>query len=152
MLRTLYRSALASAMLAVAGAALLTLPAQPAMASSHYIGTRQESARCASQYPSALCLYYHGDGSGAIWYTGVWWQDIAGGDPNLGDNRFVAGTGAGAGVIVRNNAAYMDCDWVNYACESFYSPNYTGNYDIEFNGQGGELYLTWNDEASVYHY
>jgi hypothetical protein len=137
--------------LGLAGAAVaagLVLSGQPVMAATgHDVGSNNELGRCYNS-PLVLCLYYHGDGSGAYWGL------VAGGsfgyDSNLGDNYFIPGTGAGGGQVVRNNAAYLDCDYsVGLDCASYYSPNLSGNWDYAYRGFGGEMFLTWNNEASV---
>ena len=126
------------------------LSAQPASATGHDTGTRGELSRCTNS-PYYQCLYYHGDGTGAYWgfNAGI---GTGHGDGNLSDNHCLSGPGAGAGAVVRNNAAAQDCDSnVTYDCAAYYSPNFAGNYDYAFYGLGGTLYFTWNDEASVYY-
>lgn len=135
--------------IAVALFMAFALSAQPASATGHDVGTRGELSRCANS-PYYQCLYWSGDGTGAYWGINA---GLGGhGDANLGDNRFISGSGTGAGSVVRNNAAAMDCDYyVDYDCAAYYSPSYAGNYDYAFYGLGGTLYYTWNDEASVYY-
>jgi len=127
----------------------LAVTTAPASAAGHDVGTRGELSRCSGS-PYYQCLYWYGDGSGAYW--GYNYGTGGHGDPNLSDNHFFSGTGAGAGYSVRNNAAAMDCDFaISYDCAAYYSPNYAGNYDYAFYGRGGTLYLVWNDEASAFY-
>jgi hypothetical protein len=146
----LYRRSITQlAAIAIALFAVFALAAQPASAAGHDVGTRGELSRCLNS-AYYQCLYWYGNGTGAYWgiIHGLGGQ----GDANLGDNRFFSGTGAGAGSVVRNNAAAMDCDYfVDYDCAAYYSPNYAGNYDYAFYGLGGTLFFTWNDEASVFY-
>jgi hypothetical protein len=130
--------------------AAVVLPAQPASATGHETGTKTESSRC-SNSPYYECLYWYGDRTGAYWGFNAG-LGTGHGDANLGDNYFLSGTGTGAGYVVRNNAAAMDCDYgVQYDCATYYSTNYAGNYDYAFYGTGGTLYFTWNNEASAYY-
>ncbi|WP_217166436.1 hypothetical protein [Streptomyces sp. AC512_CC834] len=129
--------------LLAAGLAVSALPltAAPAQAASKHVGQNGNESRCYST-GYYVCFYY------STWNSAYWggWNDNA----NLGDNHYRAGTGSGAGQVVRNNARKIQCDsWAAY-CRSYYSPNYSGNYDWLYGGQRGELYYTWNDNASVY--
>ncbi len=143
------RSVMQLAAVVVALFTAFSLSAAPASAAGHDVGTRNELSRCLNS-PYYQCLYWYGNGTGAYWGLNL---GLGGqGDPDLGNNRFISGSGTGAGSIVRNNAAAMDCDYyVDYNCAAYYSPNYAGNYDYAFYGRGGTLYFTWNDEASVFY-
>lgn len=132
---------LAGATLA-AGMALTALPlaASPAQAATRYVGTDGNESRCYSKgFP--VCFYY------STWSSAYWGgsQD----DANLGNNYYRSGTGSGSGQVVRNNARKIQCDSWAFACESYYSPSYAGNSDWLYGGERGELYYTWNDNASV---
>jgi hypothetical protein len=119
-------------------------------ASACEIGVIGRDARCAAS-PYAGCLYWYGNRSTSGAYWGLAGSIASGwaGVADLNTVRFLAGTGAGAGVRVRNNAAGIACEPVAYICVSYYSPNYTGNDDWLDGGQVDTLYLTWNNEASL---
>jgi hypothetical protein len=137
------RSRIARALVVVCLAltAGLALPT-PAQAASRFVGVDAQEGRCRT-HPTALACFYFNFFDQGYWGT-------AGPDGNLGDNRYFAGTGQGSGQIVRNNSRKLHCDFaVANICESFFSPNLTGNDDWMFWGQVGELFFTWNDNASV---
>jgi hypothetical protein len=124
-------------MLGIVGALAVVAPAS---AGTSYVGTDGSENRCNSLFKS--CLYYST-------YSSAYWP-TSGGDSDLGNNYFYSGTGTGAGVKVRNNAARMFCYYgVSQQCQSYYSPGYTGSMDWMFYGQIGQLNYTWNDEASM---
>lgn len=113
-----------------------------------YVGVSGRDARCAAS-PYSGCLYWYGDRStsGAYWgLSGTLNSDV--GVADLNNVTFFSGTGAGAGVRVRNNAAGIACEPTAYICVSYVSPNYTGNEDILSSSQVGTLNLTWNNGAS----
>ncbi|QXJ20299.1 hypothetical protein AGRA3207_000988 [Actinomadura graeca] len=114
----------------------------PANSASRYVGTPGQESRC-RDHDSVLACYYYSEWTSAYWGKGV-------NDPDLGDNRYFAGTGTGADQVVRNNSRRMVCKvQVPTRCESFYSTNYMGNMDWMYNGERGELSYTRNDNASV---
>ncbi|MFI1566865.1 hypothetical protein ACH4ZX_28100 [Streptomyces sp. NPDC020490] len=131
----------AGALLAV-GMAVGAMPlvASPAQAASKYVGTNGNESRCYSK-GYYVCFYY------STWSEAYWggFNDNA----NLGDNYFKSGTGSGAGQVVRNNSRKIQCDSWAVSCESYYSPSYAGNFDYLYGGERGELYYTWNNNASV---
>ncbi|MCM0676612.1 hypothetical protein NCC78_18245 [Micromonospora phytophila] len=130
-------AALIATMLSIVGALAVI---SPASAGNAYIGVDGRESRCNNN--SRSCLYYS-TLSSAYWAT-------TGGDSDLGNNYFASGTGSGAGQRVRNNAARMSCYYgVAQQCQSYFSPGYTGSMDWMFWGQTGQLYYTWNDEASM---
>jgi hypothetical protein len=115
---------------------------QPANAASQFVGVDGAESRCRDHPTTLVCFYYN------FFHQGYW--GTAGDDPNLGNNTYFSGTGQGSGQVVRNNSRKMHCDfYVNLWCRSFYSPSYAGNYDWMYWEQVGELYFTWNDNASV---
>ncbi|BBH71279.1 hypothetical protein ACTI_79640 [Actinoplanes sp. OR16] len=128
----------------VAIAAGLFATSAPAGAAARDIGSGGVNSRCDSS-PYLLCLFYSGNYSGAYWGTSSY---VA----NLSNSRFISGTGSGAGQVVRNNAASMSCDTSvagNLWCWSYYNTNRGGNVDYLLPQRSGNLYYTWNDEASV---
>jgi hypothetical protein len=89
------------------------------------------------------CLFY--DGLKSSLYG------MRGSVSNLSGKTFSGGNGDGSGHSVINNANYIECTpWVSYYCYSYYNQNYTGNADVIGENEYGALYLTWNNEASVY--
>ncbi len=151
MLKNGYRRIMSEGALGIAVAlfaVVLAAPGSATAASSHNVGNGPgtETARCRnSQY--LICLNWYGNGGGAYWgYSGA----PGTGDTDLGNNYFLSGTGTGAGVRVRNNAASIDCDrFAPYDCATYVSPGYSGNVDYLFSGQFGTLFFTWNNEAST---
>ncbi|WP_086825155.1 hypothetical protein [Streptomyces sp. NRRL B-24572] len=90
-----------------------------------------------------LCLFYVHDGSGAIWG-----QD--GSVYDLRDHHFISGTGTGSGQYVKNNATAMESEyWEGSGGTVWFNSGYQGNYDFAYDGQGGPLYYTWNENAST---
>ncbi|MDT0318824.1 hypothetical protein [Streptomyces millisiae] len=120
---------------------VVPLTASPAQAASQHVGTYGNESRCQSR-GYRVCYYY------STWTAAYWGGNQDDGD--LGNNYFFSGSGSGAGQVVRNNARKIQCDsWAN-RCFSYYSPGWQGNYDWLWGGEYGELYYTWNDNASVY--
>ncbi|MFI8090178.1 hypothetical protein ACIF9R_17935 [Streptomyces sp. NPDC086080] len=135
------KSKLAGALLAT-GLAVSAVPltAAPAQAAGKHVGVNGNESRCYSK-GFYVCFYY------STWGNAYWggYND----DANLGNNYYRSGTGSGSGQAVRNNARKIQCDSWAVSCESYYSPSYAGNFDWLWGGQRGELYYTWNDNASV---
>lgn len=130
----------------VAAAGVAATPAQASI--GHNVGVNGYRSTCNGQ---AVCFYWYGDLTGAYWGThaGCGCGQVA----DLNSVTFWAGTGDGAGYVVRNNAAAIACTTDPYSgCSSFYNTNYNGNWDYLLWGQIGTLYFTWNDEASVKWY
>jgi hypothetical protein len=105
--------------------------------SDHYGHT----GRCASD---SVCLYYSSGESGAFLQTHelVQISDLAGYKFNS--------AGAGAGQAVKNNAASAENNLV-LGCELhvFYNSNFGGNEDYLETGSYGQLYYTYNEDASI---
>jgi hypothetical protein len=140
MVKRLRLGAGAFALMLAIGAALMG--AQPAQAASQYVGVDGAEIRCRNHPTALVCFYFN------FFNQGYW--GTAGDDGNLGDNRYFSGSGQGSTQVVRNNSRKMHCDYyVPSWCRSFFSPSYTGNYDFMYWEQVGELYFTWNDNASV---
>lgn len=115
----------------------------PANAVGRNIGTTSVPASCKNSV-WYLCLYWDSNFGGALWGT----NSAVG---NLAGIRFPGNT-SGSGQLVKNNAASMGCDTAvetNLWCWSFFNENDSGNYDYLLPQNGGNLFYTWNDEASV---
>jgi len=113
-----------------------TTPQVATSSSSYYVGTNfGATGRCGF----ALCLYWDGNEGGAA----------------IGFNSQVANyygyvfpyNGTGGGTAVKNNAASAE-DQGNVEAGTYYNENYQGNEDWMNPQSYGNLYLTWNDEAS----
>lgn len=145
MRRGLRTFAAAAAMAVLAVSATLAVSPAPASAASSYVGVTGAESRCANHPTALVCFYYN------YWDQAYWGTSVD--DSNLGNNYYFSGTGQGSGQVVRNNSRKIHCDYyVAYACVSYYSPNYTGNYDYLYWGEVGELNYTWNDNASVEYF
>ncbi len=113
-----------------------TAPQVAASSGSYYVGTHYgATGRCGF----ALCLYWDGNEGGAA----------------IGFNSQVANyygyvfpnNGTGHGTAVKNNAASAE-DQGNVEASTYYNENYQGSQDWMNPQSYGNLYLTWNDEAS----
>lgn len=126
----------------VAGAPLAA--ATPADASDQHVGHGGYESRCDAKWYELCLYYYHGMTTGAYWGT---YSD----DYDLKDNKFFSNTGAGSGQVVKNNATAMACPYEDLAtrCFSFYNHGFSGSYDWENDAEVGQLYYTWNNDASV---
>ncbi|MFI5680903.1 hypothetical protein [Streptomyces cellulosae] len=131
---------------AVVGAAVLGL-ANPAQAANHR-SSGNSTGRCGASVLGGgnyqpLCLFYVHDGSGAIWGKD-------GSVSNLAGYYFKSGSGTGSGQAVKNNATAMESEYYeNRGGTVWYSSGYNGNYDWAYDGEGGPLYYTWNENAST---
>jgi hypothetical protein len=123
----------------VALSAGLFATSSPASAATRNISQWGVGAAC-NNSPYLLCLFYRGQLGGALWGTNTYVS-------NLSSARF--GSGDGSGQVVRNAAASMSCDTTSLKCYSYVSPNKGGNIDVLNAGSAGQLYYTWNNEASV---
>jgi hypothetical protein len=112
----------------------------PADAAGRNISSGGVPANC-NNSPYTLCLHWDSNLGGAMWGTGSNTRDLAG-------IRF-PNNGNGGGSPVKNNAASMSCDTQELWCYSFFNENFTGNYDYLQPQRSGNLFYTWNDEASV---
>lgn len=89
------------------------------------------------------CLFWGSDATGAVWATpSLSVADLAG--------RYFPNNGTGAGQAVKNNAASAEDISSEYTFYAFYNENFSGNYDYVLPHHCGNLYYTWNDEASVW--
>jgi hypothetical protein len=113
--------------------------ARPAAANvlEHYSGDHWGSTgRCGAE----LCLYYNSNeqGAGAAFNADVY--DLAG--------YVWPNNGAGAGQQIKNNAASAE-DQSNGEDEIFVNHGWAGNVDWLNPGSYGQLYYTYNNEASL---
>jgi hypothetical protein len=151
--RMVTAAAIFAAMLAAAPGAMAA-PSNPAeavptaepVAVAQFVGEYSwvESRCAASVYP--LCLYYNSSMDTAWWATTVNVRDLA-------PYKFWAGTGAGAGQPVKNNAAAVSCDLPRtWTCFIYFNSGWMGNRDWLYGQQSGRLQLTKNENASVAMY
>ena len=93
-----------------------------------------------------ICLYYDGTAS-------CFWGLTGGVSQNISASAIFHechGNTDGKGHAVLNNANAMECsEPVDNWCKSFVNSNETGNADELTWGHSGELFYTWNNEASV---
>lgn len=120
-------------------AVVLLGTSSPALAAGRYIG-QSGSSRCPS---ATVCLFWGGDETGAYFsFTSTSVADI-------GNRRFADGTGSGAGELVINNAASTDCNRTSVNnCIFYVNQNFSGDSDFLYSTQVGNLFYTWNNEAS----
>ncbi|MEV0784930.1 hypothetical protein AB0I52_18535 [Streptomyces sp. NPDC050423] len=133
LLRTvsLKRTALAATAMAAVGAVTLGL-APAAGATSTNIDTWSSFWQPCGTY---LCLYYSPN------LTNASWTPTRTSDKDLAGNKFANhGTGtAGAGQVVRNNAASMGNNTTNCHVAVFYSPGWKGDANWLHAGYAGNL-------------
>ncbi|MFI1753594.1 hypothetical protein [Streptomyces sp. NPDC020571] len=140
--RALKRASVVAATAATLGAGTLTL-APSAGATSWNIDTWSSFWQPCGTY---MCLYYSPNLDNASW------TPTRTSDANLGGNTFANhGTGsAGAGQVVRNNAASMGNNTTNCHVTTFVSPNFTGDANWLHAGHAGNLNSRLrNNEASI---
>jgi len=132
-----------AAVATAAGIAAALMPAVAANAAGHHVGTiAGVESRCNSS-AYTLCLYYNSSTTTAYWGTS---SNVS----NLVNDTFFSGTGAGSGQAVKNNAAAASCDLLSSGkCYIFFNSNYGGNYDYLNGQETGQLYYTYNEDASV---
>ncbi|MFB7211211.1 hypothetical protein [Streptomyces sp. NPDC056255] len=93
-----------------------------------------------------MCLYYSPN------LTNASWTPSGTSDSDLSGNKFANhGTGsAGAGQVVRNNAASMGNNTTNCRVRVFYSPGFTGDSNWLTAGHAGNLNGNLrNNDASI---
>ncbi len=104
--------------------------------STYYVGTHYgATGRCGFK----ICLYWDSNESGAaIGFNGQVANYYGYVFPN---------NGTGGGSAVKNNAASVE-DQGNVEDSTYYNENYSGDEDWLNSQSYGNLYLTWNNEAS----
>ncbi|MGW7376781.1 hypothetical protein DEJ48_04040 [Streptomyces venezuelae] len=140
--RALKRASVVTTTMAALGAGALTL-APTAGATSWNIDKWPSFWQPCGTY---MCLYYSPNLDNASW------TPTSTSDKDLGGNKFGNhGTGtAGAGQVVRNNAASMGNNTTNCHVATFVSPNFQGDANWLHAGHGGNLNSTLrNNEASI---
>ncbi|MFJ8012726.1 peptidase inhibitor family I36 protein [Streptomyces sp. NPDC096339] len=88
-----------------------------------------------------FCLYYNSNLGGAKYQ--FYWDQI-----DLYNKTF-DNTGAGAGQIVKNNAASAHNNSVTDFAKVYYNSNFSGPYDFFSWRESGNLVNTYNENASV---
>ncbi|MEV7710859.1 peptidase inhibitor family I36 protein [Streptomyces sp. NPDC088270] len=139
---SLKRTTLAATAMAAVGAVTLGL-APTASATSTNIDTWSSFWQPCGTY---MCLYYSPN------LTGASWTPAGTSDSNLSGNKFANhGTGsAGAGQVVRNNAASMGNHTTNCHVAVFYSPGFKGDANWLHAGHAGNLNSALrNNNASI---
>ncbi|MFJ3768365.1 peptidase M23 [Streptomyces sp. NPDC090082] len=122
---------------AALGAALigLTVAVMPTPASA------APTTRC---YPGMACVYYNSNQAGAVAVMGH-----VDGMPSWDFGYvFDPGTGNGAGLIVKNNAASADSRYITQAVRVHYNSYYKGPYDVVAAQSKRNLSVTYNNNAS----
>ncbi|MCX5421176.1 peptidase inhibitor family I36 protein [Streptomyces sp. NBC_00078] len=136
----------------VAGAALLAtslgVAQGTAFADVHNSSdTKGHTGRCASSH---VCLYYHSGESGAKF--SVAYDDnnaqVTAAIPDLAGHYFDS-SGAGAGQSVKNNAASAEIYGSHCSLWVYYNSNYGGNVDYFGDSSYGQLWYTYNEDASL---
>ncbi|MER7705270.1 peptidase inhibitor family I36 protein [Kitasatospora sp. NPDC097605] len=115
---------------------------------SHDSGTSWgDTGRC-EQAGSKICLYYNSNQAGAefVSYAGVGHGIEI---PNLAGYTYPGG-GAGTGQAVKNNSASA-ANRMSPGCTLYvyYNSNYSGASDYLSSGSHGNLYNTYNNNASI---
>lgn len=87
-----------------------------------------------------FCLYYNSNRGGAI---ANFYQK----DPSFGNNYF-AGSGAGRGQIVKNNAASAQNTQTGIDAWVWFNSNYGGTHDVVTRSSWRNLSATYNENAS----
>ncbi|MER6442511.1 MULTISPECIES: hypothetical protein [unclassified Streptomyces] len=132
---------------AIASAAVLGL-AVPAQAVSTHHSTGNATGRCGNSVLGGgnfqpLCLFFVNNGTGAIWGKD-------GSVSNLAGYTFKSGSGTGSGQIVKNNATAMESEYFeNRGGTVWVNSGFNGNYDWSYDGEGGALGYTWNNNAAT---
>ncbi|MBZ9640177.1 hypothetical protein [Streptomyces sp. PSKA30] len=136
----------------VAGAAFLTTflgAAQgAAFADTHNSSdTYGTTGRCAYSH---VCLYYNSGQSGAKFsrYFNASSAQVTLAIPDLAGYYFDS-SGAGAGQTVKNNAASGEIYGRNCSMWVYYNSNYGGNIDYFGDTSYGQLWYTYNENASL---
>ncbi len=122
---------------ALAGAAALT--SVLVASGSAEAGT---TGRC---YTGDACFYYNSNHDGAVAPTG---GPQGGAIVDLAGIDFNAGTGAGSGQPVKNNAASAEND-TSWYFFSFYNSEFEGSYDVISPMNWANLQATYNEDAST---
>lgn len=109
--------------------------------------TYGHTGRCASSH---VCLYYNSGQSGAKFtryfddnnvQTTLAIPDLAG--------YYFDSSGAGAGQTVKNNAASGEIYGLHCSMWVYYNTNYGGNVDYFGDSSYGQLWYTYNENASL---
>lgn len=134
----------------VAGATFLTtiLGAGAASAETHNSSdTMGSTGRCSY---SRVCLYYNSGQSGAKFmrYFDANNVQVTLAIPDLAGYYFDS-SGAGAGQTVKNNAASGEINGTNCSMWVYYNTNYGGNIDYFGDTSYGQLWYTYNENASM---
>jgi hypothetical protein len=104
-------------------------------------GTAGASPSVTNTCPSLyFCLYYNSNRGGAI-------ATFFSKDPNFANDVF-AGTGAGRGVVVKNNAASAQNNQTGLEAWVWYNSNYGGAHDVVLRSNWRNLTATYNENAS----
>ncbi|MFJ9813654.1 peptidase inhibitor family I36 protein [Streptomyces sp. NPDC101151] len=105
------------------------------------------TGRCASSH---VCLYYNSGESGAKF--SVYFDDnnvnVTAAIPNLAGHYFDS-SGNGAGQSVKNNAASAEVHADLCSMWIYYNSNYGGNVDYLGGSGYGQLWYTYNQNASL---
>ncbi|MYV41358.1 hypothetical protein GT030_21445 [Streptomyces sp. SID1328] len=136
----------------VAGAALLTTllgaTQGTAFADTHNSSdTLGHTGRCASSH---ICLYY-GSGQSGAKFTRAYDDNSAKitlAIPDLAGYTFDS-SGSGAGQAVKNNAASAEIYGSHCSMWVYYNSNYGGNIDYFGDSSYGQLWYTYNQNASL---
>ncbi|MDD9378096.1 hypothetical protein M8Z33_15825 [Streptomyces sp. ZAF1911] len=137
--------------IATAAVALLAVTTAPAAADEYWKPHHRSSGNAHSsncyvpgvQGSMPMCLFWHNSGSQAVWAEEGSTYDLAG-------ERFRAGTGSGSGQLVKNNATAMEVRYYQGVGGTvWFNSGYAGNWDYAYDGEGGPLYYTWNENAST---
>ncbi|MFG3202178.1 hypothetical protein [Streptomyces sp. NPDC048192] len=124
--------------------AALAFATSPAAASGTQSSGNTVTGRCSLYSGSQpFCLYYYNTGTGAKWGGEGSWSNLSG-------QTFFSGTGTGSGQAVKNNATAGESEyWENGGGTVWYNSGYSGNHDWIYDGQGGPLHYTYNEDAAV---
>ncbi|MFC8669788.1 MULTISPECIES: peptidase inhibitor family I36 protein [Streptomyces] len=109
--------------------------------------TKGSTGRCASSH---VCLYFNSGQTGAKFSVAYDKNNanVTAAIPNLANYRFDS-SGSGAGQTVKNNAASAEINGLNCSMWVYYSSNYGGNVDWLAGNSYGQLWYTYNENASL---
>ncbi|WP_424186907.1 peptidase inhibitor family I36 protein [Actinokineospora sp. G85] len=100
-------------------------------------GQGAQANTCPALY---FCLFYNSNRAGAI-------ATFFNADPDFANDRF-AGSGAGAGQVVKNNAASAQNRQTGLIAQVWFNSNYGGPRDDVLPSNWRNLTATYNDNAS----